>query len=263
MLETSLTVFIFTLLGFAVGSFLNLCIDRLPLDQSIVRPQSHCPDCGKRVSAIDLVPVLNYLWLRGRCRNCGSRIPLRLPLVEAATGAVFGLLTWHYGLGPELGVSLVFASFMMVIIFIDLDHQLILNVVVYPGIVVALVLAVVRQEFGVDGDGFLVQSLIGGAIGLVLLGLPYILYSKGMGLGDVKLALMIGLMLGYPLVFVGLLLAIVAGGLMAAALLILRLKRRREAIPFGPFLAVAAMVTIVFGSSIKDWYLGLFERPLL
>lgn len=240
-----------------MGSFLNLCIDRLPLDQSIVRPPSHCPGCRRRVSTLDLIPFLNYLWLRGRCRYCGNSIPIRLPAVELLTGLAFAFLYWNYGLHGELGMSIVYACFLIVIFFVDLEHQLILNKVVYPGIAVAFVFSFLWPELGV------VSSIAGGAVGLALLLLPYLIFPRGMGAGDVKLALMIGLMSGFPEVFVAILLAIIAGGLLSILLLTLRLKKRKEGIPFGPFLAVAAMVTLLWGESIYDWYTGLFQTGLL
>ena len=183
MLHTSLVMLAFALFGLSVGSFLNLCIDRLPLGQSIIGPPSHCPACGRRVSALDLVPFFNYLWLRGSCRYCQARIPIRLPIVELVTGLAFALLYWNFSFdqGPELGVSMVYASFMIVMFFIDLEHRLILNKVVYPGMVVAFVSYCVWP----DAFSFLwtdlgvVSSLIGGAVGFALLFLPYIIYPKG------------------------------------------------------------------------------------
>lgn len=252
MLITSLWMLSFALVGLAVGSFLNVCIDRLPLNQSIINPPSQCPVCGRRITAFDLIPVLNYLWLRGRCRYCRTPIPPRLPIVELVTGLLFAFLYWKFGLNPTLGMSVAYAGLLIVIIFIDLEHQLILNKVVYPGIMVAFAFAFFWPELGV------VSALEGGGIVFALMLLPLILYPGGMGEGDVKLALMMGLMIGYPVVFVALLLSILAGGLLATLLLILGLKKRTEAIPFGPFLAIAAMVTLLWGESIYDWYTGLF-----
>ena len=254
MLHTSLVALGFALIGLSVGSFLNLCIDRLPLDQSIVKPPSHCPVCGRRVFVLDLVPFFNYLWLRGRCRYCQAHIPMRLPLVELLTGATFALLSWNYGLSAELGMSIVYASFLIIIFFIDLDHQLILNKVSYPGIVVAFIFSFLWPDLGV------VNALIGGAIGFAMLFLPFIIYPKGMGGGDLKLALMIGLMVGGPQqVLVGILIGIIGGGLAAILLLSLRIKRRGEAIPFGPFLCIGAMAALLWGRDIADWYLDLFR----
>ena len=254
MLYSPLVMLAFALTGLSVGSFLNLCIDRLPLGQSIINPPSHCPACQRKIAAFDLVPLFNYLWLRGRCRYCRTSIPIRLPIVELITGLIFAFLYWHYGFEQnfELSLSLVYASWLIVIFFIDLEHQLILNKVVYPGIVVAFAFSFLWPELGV------VNALIGGSIGLGVILLPYVVYPKGMGEGDIKLALMIGLMTGYPEVFVAILLAVLGGGLVSALLLLFRLRKRTEPIPFGPFLATAAMVTLLWGKTIYDWYWGWF-----
>ena len=253
MLYTSLVMLTFALIGLSVGSFLNLCIDRLPLGQSIINPPSHCPGCQRKIAAIDLVPVFNYLWLRGRCRYCRASIPIRLPIIELITGLIFAFLYWHFGFEQnfELSLSIVYASWLIVIFFIDLEHQLILNKVVYPGIVVAFAFSFLWPDLGV------VDALIGGGIGMGMILLPYIIYPKGMGEGDIKLALMIGLMTGYPEVFVAILLAIIGGGLVSSLLLVSGLRKRTEAIPFGPFLAAGAMVTLLWGEAIFDWYWGL------
>ena len=128
----AIVYFGFALLGLSVGSFLNLCIDRLPVGGSIVSPGSHCDSCGQGLRPLDLVPVLSYIWLRGRCRYCGESIPVRVPVVEAASGTIFALMAWHYAHGFELAVALIFASLLLVIFFIDLEQGLILNAVVFP-----------------------------------------------------------------------------------------------------------------------------------
>ncbi|MBM2832432.1 MAG: type prepilin leader peptidase family protein, partial [Dehalococcoidia bacterium] len=172
-----------TLLGLFVGSFLNVCIDRLPAGQSIVRPPSHCSACGRKLGFLDLFPVFSYLFLRGRCRYCGAHIPLRIPIVEAVTAALFGFLYWKFGLSLELGIFLVWASVLIVIFVIDLEHQLVLNVITYPTIVLAFAASFLPPEPGV------VDSLIGGGIGLAAMALPFLAYRGGMGMGDIKLGL--------------------------------------------------------------------------
>jgi len=243
---------IFALTGLSVGSFLNLCIDRLPLGQSVVGPPSHCPVCQRRLSAFDLVPFFNYLWLRGRCRYCRAAIPIRLPLVELITGLAFAFLYWHFGLSGELGMTIAYACFLIVIFFVDLEHQLILNKVVYPGIVMAFIFSFLWPDLGV------VDSLIGGAVGCAILLVPYLIYPKGIGFGDIKLALMVGLMTGYPNAVVAMVLAIFAGGLAGIILLAVRLKGLKGGVPFGTFLAVAAMATLFWGDTIREWYVDRF-----
>jgi leader peptidase (prepilin peptidase)/N-methyltransferase len=255
--EIGLTV-VFALLGLAVGSFLNVCIDRLPQNKSIAYPPSHCEACQHKLSAKDLIPVFSYLRLRGRCRYCQTSIPKKLMWVELATAIIFGLLHWHYGLNPELGVMAFYACLFIVIFVIDLEHSLILNRVVYPTMVVALLLSLYPWPWFGESIGMRVAyAALGGAIGFLVFLLIALVSRGGMGWGDVKLAALIGLATGFPLVFVAIIMAAILGGIVAVILLVTRRRGRREMIPFGPFLAVAAMVTLLWGSSILGWYLGL------
>ena len=232
-----------------MGSFLNVCIDRLPRGQSIIHPRSHCAACNRKLGNLDVIPIFSYLWLRGRCRYCQAPIPIRLPIVEGMTGLLFALLYWKFGLGLELGISLVYTCLLTVIFVIDLENQLVLDKVIYPGMALALAFSFFWPELGV------VSSLIGGAIGLAAMALPFIIYRRGMGMGDVKLGALVGLMSGYPLVAIALLLAVITGGLVAAILLAFKIKRRSDPIPFAPFLATSAMVTLLWGQAIWQWYL--------
>jgi leader peptidase (prepilin peptidase)/N-methyltransferase len=256
----------FALLGLAVGSFLNLCIDRLPGGKSIVRPGSHCDNCNQSLKAVDLVPVFSYIWLKGRCRYCGARIPLRSPIVEFATAAIFAFLAWHYGLSLELAFAVVYASIFIVIFAIDLEQELILNIVVFPAIILAFAFSFFWggfEEFWPKiGPGFVLSALLGGVVGFVLMLLPYLITrGRGMGYGDVKLAALIGLMSGLPLVLIALLVGIIAGGLVAVFLLVSRaVKSRKAAIPYGPFLAVGAMVALIWGDKIFQWWWAMGSR---
>ncbi len=245
----SLLILVFTLLGLFVGSFLNVCIDRLPRGQSIIHPRSHCAACNRKLGTVDLLPIFSYLWLRGRCRYCHAHIPIRLPIVEGVTGLLFALLYWKFGLGLELGISLIYVSLLTAIFVIDLENQLVLDKVIYPGMALALAFSFFWPGLGV------ISSLIGGAIGLAAMALPFIIYRRGMGFGDVKLGALVGLMSGYPLVFVALLLSVITGGLVAAILLAFKIKKRSDPIPFAPFLATSAMVTLLWGQAIWQWYL--------
>lgn len=255
---TIIWTLLFFLSGSAVGSFLNVVADRLPQGKSIVSPPSHCPGCGRELSTWELFPIFSYLWLRGRCRSCNVVIPLRLVLVELGTGALFALLYWHYGLSWELALAILYCSMFLALLVIDLEHGILPNVIVYPGMVVAFVLAVVVTVIpwvaGIQMKNAILPTLgsaaAGGAIGFVLLLIPALVYRGGMGWGDVKLAGLIGLVAGFPLVLVAMFLAIVSGGLVAAILLLLRRKGRKDAIPFGPFLTVAAIVTLLWGNDV-------------
>ena len=248
---------LFALLGLAVGSFLNVCCDRLPLRQSIISPPSHCGLCGKKLKVVDLVPIFSYLWLRGHCRYCGARIPLRLPLLEVGTALLFALLCWHYGLGPQLPMALIYACIFLVVFVIDLEHGLILDIVVYPGMVLALIFSFFWPELGWPGLGVL-SALLGGAIGFGLMLVPYLVSGGGMGGGDVKLAGLIGLAIGFPYVLIALFTAIITAGVLAIALVASRRRSRKQTIPFGPFLAAAAMVALVWGHPIANWVIGIF-----
>ena len=256
-MEIGLTV-VFALLGLAVGSFLNVCIDRLPQNKSIAYPPSHCEACQHKLSAKDLIPVFSYLRLRGRCRYCQVSIPKKLLWVELAAAVIFALLYWHYGLSAQLGVMAFYACLFIIIFVIDLEHSLILNKVVYPTMVVALLLSLYPWPWFSESIGMRVAyAALGGAIGFVVFLLIALVSRGGMGWGDVKLAALIGLATGFPLVFVAIIMAAILGGIVAVVLLVTRRRGRREMIPFGPFLAVAAMVTLLWGSNILSWYLGL------
>jgi len=247
---------VFALLGMAVGSFLNVCCDRLPARKSLVYPSSHCAACQHRLSPKDLIPVFSYLWLRGRCRYCRAPIPRRLLWVEVGSGALFAFAYWHYGLSIELAITAFYCCLFIVLLVIDLEHGLILNKVVYPAMAVALLINVfLSQSEIVPG---ITQSATGGGIGLGLFLLIVLISRGGIGWGDVKMAALIGLVTGFPLVFVALLMAVVVGGLVAGILLLLKIKRRKEAIPFAPFLSLATIITLLWGKNILNWYLGLF-----
>jgi prepilin signal peptidase PulO-like enzyme (type II secretory pathway) len=251
-------VILFAILGLVVGSFLNVCIDRLPQNKSIAYPPSHCEACQHKLAVKDLIPVFSYLRLRGRCRYCQASIPRKLMWVELATAVIFALLYWHYGLSAELGVMAFYACLFIIIFVIDLEHSLILNKVVYPGMVAALLLALYPWPWFSESIGMRVAyAALGGAAGFAIFLLIAIVSRGGMGWGDVKLAALIGLATGFPLVFVAIIMAAILGGIVAVALLVTKKRNRREMIPFGPFLALAAMVTLLWGSNILNWYLGL------
>ncbi|MBI4283743.1 MAG: prepilin peptidase [Chloroflexi bacterium] len=254
-------ILVFVLLGLSVGSFLNVCIDRLPRRQSIINPPSHCSACHHKLSMLDLVPLFSYLWLRGRCRYCRARIPLRLPIVEGVTGLLFAFLYWKFGLGLELVISLTYGSLLVVIFVIDLENQLVLDKITYPAMLVALIFSLFWPELeamsilGGGALGRVASSLTGGAIGFTAYVLPLLIYRGGMGWGDVKLAALVGLMTGFPLAIVAILLSWIGGGLVAAVLLLLGIKKLKEPIPSATFLTVSAMVTLLWGQAIWQWYL--------
>ncbi len=257
------------LIGTSVGSFVNVVADRLPAGQSLVRPGSHCPVCHTHLRTFDLVPVLSYLWLRGRCRYCGAAIPARLPLVEAGTGLLFALALASYGLSAAFAAAVVVLGLLVAITIIDLEHGLILDRVVVPATVAALVMAPLWPLVGAEREFFreffdwpgplesLASSLAGGAAGFLFFLAIVLVRPGGMGGGDVKLAGLLGLLLGLAGVVIAVWVAVVAGGLVAAALLLLRMRGRRSEMPFGPFLAGGAAVALLEGAQIQSWYLGI------
>jgi len=260
-METLLIV-VFALLGIAIGSFLNVCIDRLPTGRSLANPPSHCDACQHRLAPKDLIPIFSYLRLRGRCRYCQASIPRRVFWVELGTGLLFAFTYRQYGLSVEFAIITFYCCLFIVLGVIDLEHKLILNKIVYPMAIVALIISILLPQSGNTSIPLpwprAVNGVIGSAIGFAFLVIPALVYPAGMGWGDVKMAALIGLATGFPLVFVALLTGIILGGITAGILLLLKIKKRKEAIPFGPFLALGAVTALLWGSDILNWYLGIF-----
>lgn len=243
-------------MGLIIASFLNVCADRLPADKSIVKPPSHCDSCNRRLSVKDLIPVFSYLFNCGKCRYCSAKIPLRVLLVEIGTAVIFGLLFWRFGLTIDFVYAAFFSCIFILIFITDLEHGLILNKVVYPSAVIALVFIVVNSAVFSEWPKTF-ESLIGAAGGFILFFLIVIFSRGGMGFGDVKMAALIGLVLGWKSGLVGILLGIIIGGIAAIVLLIMRMKGRKQAIPFGPFLSIGAIVSMFYGSVMWQWYANL------
>lgn len=239
----------FGLLGMVIGSFLNVCIDRLPDGQSIVSPRSHCPSCQRPLQAYEMIPLVSYLVLGGRCRTCGEQIPLRVVLVELGTGLLFSLIWLRFGLSWEALFSSVYVSFLIPIALIDLKHQKILNVLSYPAILTAAAAALIlhRESLG--------QYLLGAGVGFGVLFLLAAVSPGAMGFGDVKLILFLGLAVGFPRVMVVLFLAFVIGGAAAGILLLAGKVSRKDPIAFGPYLALAGVITLLYGNTIINWWL--------
>jgi leader peptidase (prepilin peptidase)/N-methyltransferase len=238
----------FGLFGLVLGSFLNVCIDRLPRGESVAEGRSRCDSCGRVLSARELIPLLSYAALGGRCRTCRARIPLRVLLVELGTGLLFGLIWLRYPASLKAVLIAAYAALLIVILVIDLEQGRILNKLSYPAI--GLALLAVPFTPGRNAD----QLLIGGAAAFGLLLLIAWIYPAGMGLGDVKLAAFIGLTVGYPQVWLALFLAFVGGGLISGALVLARVLGRKDPIAFGPFLAAGAIATLLYGDSILTWW---------
>ena len=259
------------LVGLSVGSFINVAADRLPKKgQSLVKPRSFCDACKRPLASLDMVPVLSYLWLRGRCRYCGAAIPVRVMLTEAATGLLFIILYFKFGFGLEFVVGCAIVTLLLVITLIDLEHGVILNRVIYPSILALLLLASFWPMLGHPrfflGDPGLLDSLlnsVAAGFGAFLVFLVItLIYPQGMGGGDVKLAGLVGLIVGFPGVLVALWIAVVAAGVVAIALMLLRKKGRKDSIPFGPFLAGSAIIAFLAGSELVAKYQELAAQFL-
>jgi leader peptidase (prepilin peptidase) / N-methyltransferase len=247
---------ILIVLGLTVGSFLNVCIHRIPREQSLMFPPSRCPGCEHRLSWFENIPVLSYAVLGGRCRKCRSRISIRYPLVELATMALFIVHGEVFGWSALLVPRLLFACAMVVLFAIDLEHHLLPNVITLPGIAIGLISSAVLPPGLVDA---LIGAAIGGGV-LWLIGEAYYRYSghEGMGGGDVKMLAMIGAFLGWKLVLVTLVLSSFAGSLIGVAVIALKRGGMKYALPYGTFLALGALVASLAGDAIVNWYVGLY-----
>ncbi len=250
MTTTALTAGGLALLGLVIGSFLNVVIARLPEGRSLVRPRSACPRCGRQIAWYDNLPVVSFLLLRARCRACRQPIAWRYPLVEAATAGLFVLTYFRRGPSIDLLPSLALMAALVAITVIDLDHQIIPDVISVPGIAVGFLASLLPG--GVGWLPSLLGILVGGGLFFVI-----ILASRGgMGGGDMKLGAMLGAFLGWQLVLLSILLAVLAGGLVAVALLAAGRKGRKDPVPFGPFLALGGAVGLLWGEDLLAWYLG-------
>jgi leader peptidase (prepilin peptidase) / N-methyltransferase len=237
--------------GAAFGSFINVLAHRLPRRESIVKPRSRCPACGTTIRSYDNIPIVSWLLLRGSCRDCGARIPLRYPLVEAVTAALFVVLGIKFGREAALWPALAMAVVLVAAAATDLEERIIPNRLMAAGAVLALVLWTIADP------GRLPENLIAGAAAGGFLLVAAIAYPAGMGMGDVKLAAVMGLFLGRlvgPALFIG----FAAGALVGIAIMAARgAEARKQGVPFAPFLALGGVLALLFGSGLIDWYIGI------
>jgi leader peptidase (prepilin peptidase)/N-methyltransferase len=240
------------LFGLVLGSFLNVVIARIPAGGSLVSPPSTCPGCGTAIAWRDNIPLLSFLLLRGRCRACGMAISWQYPVVEAITAAAFAVAYLVFGLTAELVVAAALLAALIAITAIDLRHQIIPDVITLPGIAAGFAASLVVRR--VDWLDSLIGIAACGGIFLVII----LVSGGGMGGGDMKLGAMLGAFLGWKLGLIALMLGVLTGGVAAIALLAMGRKGRKEAIPFGPFLALGGAVSLLWGEPILAWYLGRF-----
>jgi leader peptidase (prepilin peptidase)/N-methyltransferase len=254
---TPFMVVAFTLAGLMIGSFLNVCIYRLPKRESIAWPASHCTACNRPLAWFENIPVVSWLVLRGRCRTCGVRISAVYPLVELTTGVVFAGAAIIYGLSPLLFVRLAFACALIVLFVIDLQHQILPNAITLPGIAAGFVASVFLPPGWLSS---LIGILAGGGILFAIAEAYYRLRGiEGLGMGDVKMLAMIGAVLGWKLMLLTLVLASFAGSVVGVGLMATGRGGMQAALPFGTFLALGALVAAVAGDPILAWYLAFYQ----
>jgi leader peptidase (prepilin peptidase) / N-methyltransferase len=239
--------------GLIIGSFLNVVAYRLPRHESVVFPASHCPSCDAHIKPYDNVPVLSWLWLRGRCRSCHTSISARYPIVEAVTAALLVAVVLDKGADSDAWLGIAFVILLVPVTLIDLDHRIIPNTLMLIGTVVSVVLILLTDPSA------LTEHLIAAAAAGGFLLIAALAYPSGMGMGDVKLAAVMGLFLGRnvaPAMFV----ALITGSVVGAAIIAKKGAKegRKTAIPFGPYLAFGGLVGLFAGDAIVDWYLDTF-----
>jgi leader peptidase (prepilin peptidase)/N-methyltransferase len=246
------------LFGALIGSFLNVCIHRLPRKESIVWPASHCPACSAVISWHDNVPLISYVWLHGQCRACRAPISLRYPLVEAANAVGYAVIFWHFGVTPEAVVYAALYSALIVMTGTDLSHQIIPDAITLPGIVIGLFSAAFVLPLGfMDSMGGL---LVGGGIlwGLAWIS-PYLFGKEGMGGGDIKMMAMVGAVLGWKPVLLAIMIGSLIGSIAGGGLIAARMMRRDQYLPFGPFLAIGSIIALFFHEPLLNWYWSWFD----
>jgi leader peptidase (prepilin peptidase)/N-methyltransferase len=246
-------------LGLIVGSFLNVCIWRMPRGQSIISPASRCPSCGTPIRAWENIPVLSYVFLRGRCRYCKTRISARYPLVEALNGLLYVLALYRFEVGWHLPFYLALVSSLIVITFIDLDFQIIPDRITLTWIPVGLLagsLLLPDPFMRAESLGWQ-ASLSGAASGFGLFYAVALLSRGGMGGGDIKMMSMVGALMGWRAVLLTTFIGSLVGSVLGVFLMVAKGKGRKTKIPFGPFLAGGALLTLFLVQEIMEWYLGI------
>ncbi len=241
--------FVILLLGMLIGSFLNVCIYRIPKKQSIAYPSSHCPKCDESLKPVDLLPVISYFLNRRRCRYCGDNISPQYVIVELLNGLIYILLYLKFGLSLIFLKYIILASLLIVISFIDYKLKIIPNELIVFGLIVGLAFNIFNfSDYFFTG---IIGMLIGGGIFLL------IALLAPMGGGDIKLMGILGLFLGGQLILLTTLLSFITGALISVILIVLKIKSRKDEIPFAPFISLAAIITLIYGEHIISWYLAL------
>ena len=244
------------LLGLIVGSYLNVVIYRLPRGISTVTPRSRCPECGAAIRAVDNVPVVSYLLLGGRCRDCRARISWRYPLLEAATSALFLASFLRFGVSFEAPAAALLCALLLTLAMIDFDHMILPDRITLPGVAVGIASQLVAPLAGLWPA--VIGALVGAGILLAVWGLWLLVRrEEGMGLGDVKMLALVGAFLGWPGVLVTLFFGALSGSIVGIALMRRGSVDMRSKLPFGVFLALGGLVALFFGDPLVEWYAGL------
>ncbi len=259
MMATYLTEFLIFIFGLCIGSFLNVCIYRLPKSKSIVHPRSMCPHCGALIRSYDNIPILSYLALKGKCRHCETSISFRYPVIELMSGIFAVGVFLKYGLTFEAVIYYAFVAALLVITFIDIDHQIIPDVITLPGIPIFFAASFALPE--ITAVESILGILIGGGSLFSIAWLYHLLTQKeGMGGGDIKLLAMMGAIIGWQGVLFAIFVASAVGTVSGMLLMLKNRKTMKLAIPFGPFLAIGGTAYILFGPQLIAWYFNLL-RP--
>ncbi|MBT3318902.1 MAG: prepilin peptidase [Clostridia bacterium] len=250
------------LAGIVIGSFLNVCIYRIPKEESIAKNGSACMSCGAKLTLIDLIPVFSYLVLRGKCRHCKTRFSAQYPIIEAITGVLFLLLYLKFGLNYVIIIYAALIAILIVITLIDYRHMIIPNGLIIAGLVVgvAQLIAAIFTTGIFENWLVYVIGFFAGGLPLLLIALftTFVLKKEAIGGGDIKLMAFAGLILGWKLLIPAFFIGIVVGAIVSVVLMATKKKKRGDEIPFGPFLCFGILVSIFFGQEIFNWYLGMF-----
>jgi len=243
------------ILGLVLGSFSNVCIYRIPRNESIIFPASHCPKCNSPIKPIDNIPLLSYILLKGRCRNCKSKIAIQYPIVELLTGIIYLIIYLIYGLTIQTLIYIILSSALIIITFIDLNEQIVPDIISLPGIVIGFIISFFVPYLSYANSAL--GILVGGGI-ILIIGLAgsAIFKKEAMGGGDVKLAAMIGAFLGWRYIITSLFLGFFLGALAGIILILSKIKSREDTVPFGPFIVLGSIITILWGEKILSWYIG-------
>jgi leader peptidase (prepilin peptidase) / N-methyltransferase len=240
--------------GLLIGSFLNVCIYRIPRGESISFPPSHCAVCGQRLKWYDLFPVFSYLVLSGKCRYCGDRISIKYPVIEMLTAALFCLIYIKYGLAFEFFKFALLAAILVVIGIIDLETTDVYTKITVFGIALGILFLIIGYYlYEINPLDFIAGGVVGGSVISLI-----VILTKGMGWGDVEICVICGLFIGLKYTLLMLFLSFVIGGLIGSLLIMLKLKSRKDYIPFGPFIALATLLSILLGDHIIGLYLKSF-----